>query len=89
MLGDSHEYGLEVGIFDRQAINKLIVDYARERLRVPTLEIQQTWHGVYAKHPEHPYIRIEPAKHVQAVIVTSGIGMTLAFGLAEETFSCW
>jgi D-hydroxyproline dehydrogenase subunit beta len=85
-LGDSHEYGLEVGIFDRQAINELILDYARKHLSVPTLDITETWHGIYAKHSEHPYIRLKPTKQVQAIIVTSGIGMTLSFGLAEETF---
>jgi FAD dependent oxidoreductase TIGR03364 len=84
-LGDSHEYGLTVDIFDRSRVNDLILGYAREYLRVPNLQIAETWHGVYAKHPEKPFLRLAPTEGVRIVTVTSGIGMTLAFGLAEQT----
>ena len=84
-IGDSHEYGLAVSIFDRPEVSRLILEYAREYLRVPSLEIAQHWHGVYAKHPEHPYIRVAPQSAVRVVAVTSGIGMTMSFGIAEET----
>jgi len=85
-IGDSHEYGLAVKIFDDPAINRLILDFAARYLRVPSLEIAETWHGVYAKHPEHAYLRVSPAAGVRVVTVTSGIGMTMSFGIAEETF---
>jgi FAD dependent oxidoreductase TIGR03364 len=85
ILGDSHEYGLAVNIFDRSHINELILKYAEQYLRVPNLEIAETWHGVYAKHPERPYMCLTPMKHTRVVTVTSGIGMTLSFGLAEQT----
>lgn len=84
-LGDSHEYGLAVNIFDRSQINELILNYARQYLRIPDLTIAESWHGVYAKHPDHPYLRMAPASNVRVVTVTSGIGMTLSFGLAEQT----
>jgi D-hydroxyproline dehydrogenase subunit beta len=84
-IGDSHEYGLAVSIFDRPEVSRLILDYAREYLRVPSLEIAQHWHGVYAKHPQHPYLRLAPSPGVRVVAVTSGIGMTMSFGIAEET----
>jgi FAD dependent oxidoreductase TIGR03364 len=84
-IGDSHEYGLAVNIFDIPAVNQLILDYAKEYLRVPTLQIAEQWHGVYAKHPEHAYMRFSPANGVSVVTVTSGIGMTMSFGIAEET----
>ena len=84
-IGDSHEYGLAVNIFDIPAVNQLILDYAKEYLRVPTLQIAEQWHGVYAKHPEHPYLSLAPASGVRVVTVTSGIGMTMSFGIAEQT----
>ena len=86
-IGDSHEYGLEVNIFDNPAINGLIVDYLKQYLRAPTLEIAEQWHGVYAKHPNQPFLRATPASGVRVVTVTSGIGMTMSFGIAEQTFS--
>jgi FAD dependent oxidoreductase TIGR03364 len=85
-IGDSHEYGLAVKVFDNPHINQLILEYAREYLRVPSLEIAQQWQGVYAKHPDHPYLRATPAEGVRVITVTSGIGMTMSFGLAEQTF---
>ncbi len=85
-LGDSHEYGLAVNIFDNPLIDDLILRYARERMRLPFFEIAERWHGVYAKHPHLSYLRLSPQSGVQIVTVTSGVGMTLSFGLAEETF---
>jgi D-hydroxyproline dehydrogenase subunit beta len=84
-IGDSHEYGLAVDIFDKPAVNRLILDYAEQYLRVPRLEIAESWHGVYAKHPTHAYMSFTPVKGVRLVTVTSGIGMTMSFGIAERT----
>lgn len=86
-LGDSHEYGLAVEIFDKPEINRLILDFAARFLRVPTREISQTWHGVYAKHSSHPYIVYSPEPATRVVTVTSGIGMTMSFGLAEQVLT--
>ncbi len=86
-LGDSHQYGLGVDIFDSAEINKLIHEFARCYVRAPALDIDQLWHGVYAKHPEETYIRYSPESNVHGLIVTSGSGMTLSFGLAEQTLA--
>ncbi|HVP48171.1 MAG TPA: TIGR03364 family FAD-dependent oxidoreductase [Bryobacteraceae bacterium] len=84
-LGDSHEYGLEVDIFDKAGIDDLILRYARSFLEAPTLDIAQRWHGVYATHPEKPFVSIDAAPGVHIVTATGGSGMTLSFGLAEQT----
>jgi FAD dependent oxidoreductase TIGR03364 len=83
-IGDSHEYGLSVDVFDKPEIDQLILDYAARRLKAPTLKIAQRWHGVYAKHPERPWQVFAPAEAVRILVVTSGIGMTMSFGLAEQ-----
>jgi len=84
-LGDSHEYGLAVDIFDKAEIDRLILDHAARFLRAPSLSIAEHWHGVYAKHPEKPYVRFEPAPNVRVVTSPGGAGMTLSFGLGEAT----
>ncbi len=86
-LGDSHEYGQAVDIFDKSEIDRLILDYVHTFLRAPTLAISQRWHGVYAKHPMQPFLSLSPSPGVRIVTATGGSGMTLSFGLAEQTAS--
>jgi len=68
-LGDSHEYGLAVDIFNREEVDRLMLEYIRGFLRAPAWEIAQRWYGVYAKHPEKPYLSLSPESGVR--IVTS------------------
>jgi FAD dependent oxidoreductase TIGR03364 len=84
-LGDSHEYGRDVDIFDKTAIDDLILEEARTFLRLPSWEIAERWHGVYALHPDRKYFTAEPAPGVRIVTAPGGSGMTLSFGLAEKT----
>jgi FAD dependent oxidoreductase TIGR03364 len=86
-LGDSHEYGQAVDIFDKAEIDHLILDYVHTFLHAPTLAIAQHWHGVYAKHPTEAFLSLSPSPGVRIVTATGGSGMTLSFGLAEQTAS--
>jgi FAD dependent oxidoreductase TIGR03364 len=84
-LGDSHEYGKAVDIFDKVEIDELMLRYLRTFLQAPTWEITQRWHGVYARHAQKPFVRIAPSEGVRIVTAVGGSGMTLSFGLAEQT----
>jgi D-hydroxyproline dehydrogenase subunit beta len=86
-LGDSHEYGETPGAFDHPEIDELILDEVRTYLQMPEWRLGERWHGVYAWHPERPYIRCEPAAGVRVVTGVGGAGMTLSFGLAERSFT--
>jgi FAD dependent oxidoreductase TIGR03364 len=86
-LGDSHEYGAQVDIFNREEIDDLMLGYIRGFLKAPTLRVNQRWYGVYAKHPEQPYLVLNPAPGVRIVTSPGGSGMTLSFGIAEETLA--
>jgi D-hydroxyproline dehydrogenase subunit beta len=84
-LGDSHEYGLAVDIFNKEAIDEIILRYTRQFLRAPDLTIAQRWYGVYAKHPEKPLVVMQPEDGVRIVASPGGSGMTLSFGVAEQS----
>jgi D-hydroxyproline dehydrogenase subunit beta len=86
-LGDSHEYGMNVDIFDKPEIDDLILQEARTFLNLPDWRIVQRWHGVYSMHNEKPFFEAEPAPGVRIVTAPGGSGMTLSFGLAERTAS--
>lgn len=84
-LGDSHEYGPVVDIFDKPAIDDLILREAATFLRLPDPRIAERWHGVYSLHPTEPFFEAEPAPGVRIITAPGGSGMTLSFGLADRT----
>ncbi len=87
IIGDSHEYGLNPEPFDKAEINQYILDYLKTFVRVPSLEISETWHGVYAKLPGKTEFIAHPESGVTVVNALSGAGMTFSFGLAEEVIT--
>jgi FAD dependent oxidoreductase TIGR03364 len=86
-LGDSHEYGPAVDVFNKDEIDCMILRYISGFLAASDLTIAQRWFGVYAKHPEQPYLVLTPAPGVRIVTSPGGAGMTLAFGIAGETIA--
>ena len=86
-LGDSHEYGDVPEAFDRTDIDQLILDEVRTYLRLPDWSLAERWHGVYAWHPQKPFVVCEPAPGVRVVTGVGGAGMTLSFGLAEQSLA--
>lgn len=83
-IGDSHEYGLSVDLFNKEEVDELILRYLGGFARFPNMRIAQRWYGVYSKHPDAPYFTAEPEPGVRVVTGLGGAGMTLSFGLAER-----
>lgn len=83
-IGDSHEYGSHIDIFNREEVDQAILGYLGSFLQLPQPAIAQRWYGVYAKHPSMPFVRSDPAPGVTVVTALGGAGMTLSFGLADQ-----
>jgi FAD dependent oxidoreductase TIGR03364 len=84
-VGDSHEYGLTHDPFDRDFINKMILDYLRGFARLRDYRIAETWNGVYTKLTNgESDLFFSPEPYVYVINGVGGAGMTLSFGLAEE-----
>ena len=86
-IGDSHEYGPEVDVFDKREVDDLITHAAQSFANIAEWSIAQRWHGVYAKHPDKSFVSVSPAERVRVVTGLGGAGMTLSMGLAEVTMS--
>lgn len=87
-IGDSHEYGLVHDPFDRQFINKLIVDYLKKFATFKSWNIAQSWNGIYPKKTDGKTDFVySPEDGVTIVNGMGGAGMTLSFGLAEEVLN--
>ncbi|MBT9332335.1 TIGR03364 family FAD-dependent oxidoreductase [Paracidobacterium acidisoli] len=84
-FGDSHEYGLAPTPFNRDCIDAMILRHLETFLQVPDRSIAERWYGVYAKHPEEPWVRYQPEDGVDVITGLGGAGMTLSFGVALET----
>jgi FAD dependent oxidoreductase TIGR03364 len=84
-VGDSHEYGLTHDPFDREFINRLILDYLRTFARFRDWSVSGTWNGIYAKLTDgEGDLFFSPEPYVYIINGLGGAGMTLSFGLAEE-----
>jgi len=84
-IGDSHEYGLTHDPFDRDLINRKIMDYLRKFACFKDWTVAQTWNGIYAKLTDgEADLFFSPEPYVYVINGVGGAGMTLSFGLAEE-----
>lgn len=83
IVGDTHAYATTHVPFRAEALADLLLDQARRLLGAGALTVRQRWTGVYASAPA-PFLVDSPEPGVTAVAVTSGIGMTTAFGLAQR-----
>ncbi|MGN6607283.1 MAG: TIGR03364 family FAD-dependent oxidoreductase [Jatrophihabitans sp.] len=86
VIGDTHAYARTHDPFDDEAGYRLVLDETARLLGVPQLAVRQRWRGVYASARE-PYLRHSPAPGVHVASVTSGIGMTTAFGFTAAVFA--
>jgi FAD dependent oxidoreductase TIGR03364 len=84
ILGDSHEYDSAIETFDKTQIDDLILRELKRVIRLPSWEIAERWHGVYAKNARQPLYEAEAVAGVHICTGTGGSGMTMAFGLAER-----
>ena len=84
-IGDSHEYGLTHDPFDKDFINRMILDYLRQFACFRDWSVTETWNGVYAKLTDgEADLFFSPEPYVYVINGLGGAGMTLSFGLAEE-----
>jgi len=84
-VGDSHEYGLTHDPFDKEFINRMVLDYLRKFVRVRDWSVTQTWNGIYTKLTDgEADLFFSPEPYVYVINGVGGAGMTLSFGLVEE-----
>jgi hypothetical protein len=83
IVGDTHAYATTHAPFRDESIAAMLLDQAQRLLGARALRVRQRWTGVYASAPQS-FLVDSPEPGVTAVAVTSGIGMTTAFGLAQR-----
>jgi len=84
-IGDSHEYGLDLSPFDREDVNRMILDFLKGFAQFKDWSIDSSWHGIYPKMTNGATEWIQQIDEVVTIVNgMGGNGMTLSFGLGEE-----
>lgn len=84
LLGDSHVYGTTIAPFQDEWWTTRLVDEISKILGAE-LKVTQRWQGVYASSPLTSLLTEDVDAKTRVITVTSGIGMTMSFGIAAET----
>lgn len=83
VVGDSHHYGQALPPFAPARLEALILEEMQRLLQLPQFEVVERWSGTYPSATEDAFIEtVMPG--VQLLSVTSGTGMSTAFGLAQD-----
>ena len=85
-MGDSHHYPRTADPFLDESVTTTLNTEIAARIGQP-LEIIQRWQGIYASSDVAPILVRDVQPGVTVVSVTSGVGMTLSFGLAHRNIS--
>lgn len=83
-IGDTHHYDNTVNPFDREDLNHLMLQELRKFTALPTYEIAERWHGIYARIHGATEFVAQPAPRVTVINALGGAGMSQSFGLAES-----
>ncbi|MGO3310613.1 MAG: TIGR03364 family FAD-dependent oxidoreductase [Brevibacterium aurantiacum] len=84
LIGDSHAYDLSPEPFIDARVGDLLLDRATSILGIDEPVVRQRWLGQYADSTETNLILERPDARTTVAVVTSGIGMTLSFGIADR-----
>jgi D-hydroxyproline dehydrogenase subunit beta len=85
LLGDSHEYGDDISLFNKEEIDTLILNGIGQMISLEKVNIVERWSGTYVKSTTGKnFFRHKPTENILIVNGLGGAGMTISFGLAKE-----
>jgi glycine/D-amino acid oxidase-like deaminating enzyme len=86
-IGDTHRAARTHPPFADEWIDELVLAETARLLGVEQLAVRERWRGVYAQAPGDDFLVAAPHPDTRVVAVTTGIGMTTAFGLAPHVLA--
>lgn len=84
IIGDSHDYGCDATPFNAEPVDKLLIELAEHTLGGP-VQVVERWQGVYGARGPGPFSVVPAAEGVTAVLMHTGLGMSVGLGLGERT----
>jgi glycine/D-amino acid oxidase-like deaminating enzyme len=87
VVGDSHHYADVPGPFAPAEAETLILEEFAQATGLLPPAVLERWTGTYAVADDRTYFVDEIAPAVRLVMITSGTGASISFGLAEATLA--
>lgn len=84
LVGDSHAYDVDYEPFLDAELSELLLAKACAVLGIERPRVLQRWLGRYSDAPGTTLVLEQPDPATSVAVVTSGVGMTLGFGIAER-----
>lgn len=84
IIGDSHHYGSDATPFNAEAVDKLMLALAEDTLGM-RVDVVERWQGVYGARGPGPFSVLHAADGVTAVLMHTGVGMSVGPELGERT----
>ncbi|CAG8864574.1 hypothetical protein PS627_01099 [Pseudomonas fluorescens] len=84
IIGDSHDYGSDAAPFNAEGVDQLLIDLAEHTLG-GRLQVLERWQGVYGARGPAPFSVKPAADGVTAVLMHTGLGMSVGLALGERT----
>ncbi|MDH4583201.1 TIGR03364 family FAD-dependent oxidoreductase [Pseudomonas sp. BN415] len=86
IVGDSHHYGVDASPFNAEAVDDIMLALAEHTLGT-RLTVVERWQGVYGARGPGPFSVLKAASGVTAVLMHSGVGMSIGPALGERTMA--
>ncbi|HIE0968887.1 TPA: TIGR03364 family FAD-dependent oxidoreductase [Proteus mirabilis] len=83
IIGDSHEYSLDAQPFNSEEVDNLLIELAEHTLGC-SVQVKERWQGVYGAKGKEPISILTPSEKVTAVLMRTGLGMSVGPGLGEQ-----
>jgi FAD dependent oxidoreductase TIGR03364 len=84
LIGDSHEYGADIELSDRDGVDRLMASYLEDLLGLGPLRPSRRWQAVYYRHRDRPWLVRPISPAATAVLALGGTGLTYSLPLAEH-----
>ncbi|UVM75265.1 TIGR03364 family FAD-dependent oxidoreductase [Pseudomonas alvandae] len=84
IIGDSHVYGSDISPFNAEQVDRILIDLAQDTLG-GEVDVLERWQGVYGARGPGPFSVVEAADGVTAVVMHTGLGMSVGLALGERT----
>lgn len=86
IIGDSHHYGSDAAPFNAEFVDTLMIGLAEDTLGM-RVEVVERWQGVYGSRGPGPFSVLQAADGVTAVLMHTGVGMSVGPALGERTIA--